>query len=623
MKRVLVIVGIVAVMILPQVARGQTPGTRYGTVADCKQNVAPKGMLQYPSGVDKGSLAVKVDPDFQQKMLREERKIGGVTPVTPIYDLVVEAVPAFSPCYTDTPEKFAAELPESLPFRASIVADNQLLVGPGNLVRTNRKDATGRTLYEWKIKGWMDGVTSGEKLEKLIAAIAANTSIDIVVEVPQRSGAVLQERVPVTMSNCAPIWGSGDHKVIYERGNNAGLHVAKLIGNAEGVRTDGFEKIEPLKKYKKSFSHTVDLKNHDVISLLGRLGANLFPRAIIREIRGISSCAPQSDSDDNVFNYILYGKTTSLLVDGERVEGVASDQATIVNPDVVPLTVIHELGHFFGELKDEHPGAMGVISIFRDTYKNCSVDPVSGFSFEGKQYGEGDDFKVKGCDHGGGGVVGKNGELGLIYRPSVSSIMNYEEESTPYDQRFNQISCALIRFKIDYEQKDWKEYLPECAEMAEKGGVIKSTKIASIPPSSLLASMSNSISLLVNPRFSGASPVLAATNPSQDEFVIFERFTPPAAGVVWYDGEPMPPSLKFLEPDTASVVKKLRDRLNELTKQRDELRVRRDRIRGVWSVPTTPISPSPLLNAAPLRQQLGDISASLQSILEAMQAAVR
>ncbi len=72
-----------------------------------------------------------------------------------------------------------------------------------------------------------------------------------------------------------------------------------------------------------------------------------------------------------------------------------------------------------------------------------------------------------------------------------------------------------------------------------------------------------------------------------------------------------------------SLINQLRARLKELIQQRDELRARRDKLRGVWSIPTAPTSPSPLLNAAPLREQLGNISTALQSILEAMQGAVR
>jgi hypothetical protein len=74
---------------------------------------------------------------------------------------------------------------------------------------------------------------------------------------------------------------------------------------------------------------------------------------------------------------------------------------------------------------------------------------------------------------------------------------------------------------------------------------------------------------------------------------------------------------------TALTIPQLRARVEELKKQRDELRARLGRIRSIWNVPIAPVSPSPVLNAAPIQRQLGDIAESLRSIFQAMQAAVR
>jgi hypothetical protein len=70
--------------------------------------------------------------------------------------------------------------------------------------------------------------------------------------------------------------------------------------------------------------------------------------------------------------------------------------------------------------------------------------------------------------------------------------------------------------------------------------------------------------------------------------------------------------------NTAEIVGMLRVRVQELAAQRDELRTKRDAILRERSAPFTPPppSPSPRLNAAPIRKQLGDITESLRGILE-------
>lgn len=88
----MVLAGVAAVALaVPQGAHAQAAGTSYGLAGKCPEYVQPRGTYQYSSGVDEKTITLKVDPDFAAKMKRE-RFLENLL-VTPIYDLVVEAVP--------------------------------------------------------------------------------------------------------------------------------------------------------------------------------------------------------------------------------------------------------------------------------------------------------------------------------------------------------------------------------------------------------------------------------------------------------------------------------------------------------------------------------------------------
>ncbi|MBI2888426.1 MAG: hypothetical protein HYY10_00705 [Candidatus Liptonbacteria bacterium] len=84
------------------------------------------------------------------------------------------------------------------------------------------------------------------------------------------------------------------------------------------------------------------------------------------------------------------------------------------------------------------------------------------------------------------------------------------------------------------------------------------------------------------------------------------------------------PSRATKTPITQSMIDALRKRVEELRKQRDALREQIDAVKRARQQPGTVTIPSkPLLPAAPVSRQLGDITEALQSILESMQGAVR
>ncbi|GEM_PF-6463943 len=540
-------------------------GTRYGTAADCKQNIVPKGTLRYPTGIaldDAGNpkLQIIVDPDFNAKMNRERNTPD--LPVAPIYDLIVEAVPAFDACYTDSPEKFGTEPPKALTFPVSIKLRDETLVGPGTLALSNRKSDDGRLLYEWKLKGWQNGIAPEEKLEKLIKAVQEkNPNLKTVVEVKQKDGSVESETSGADFGLCAPLWGNGEHKFVYERGESAALNVPTLIKLTEDVRTGGFEQIEPFKKYKKEFSHVVDLINIDdhAIDLFQKIyqKSALSPSEIVDTIIGVgSSCRPSLG--EKSYNYVLRSGLSSVSIIGiGGVDGIASENGSgaIVSPLAPAEAVMHETGHFFAGLVDEDDGGTGLLSpkfvyklgkLGQRVARNCSWSPLSDFTYEGKLYADKPDENVEGCGHILGvydidpneprpGYRIKNSTR--VHRPSPNSIMNYRKEGAAPENRFNVISYGYIAAAI--KGGSGPEYWPE--GMASDG-VIKPTKVASTPPSTLLAS----IFPLVNPlSVNQVSTVASAIPSSQNRFLIFERLELPAGGVIWEDGQPMPPSLKI------------------------------------------------------------------------------
>jgi hypothetical protein len=78
------------------------------------------------------------------------------------------------------------------------------------------------------------------------------------------------------------------------------------------------------------------------------------------------------------------------------------------------------------------------------------------------------------------------------------------------------------------------------------------------------------------------------------------------------------------ESDSQNIVSALRTRVRQLTTERDALKAKLNMLRGARTTPSTPLTqPSPLLNAAPLRAQLGDIMESLKAVLESVRTVVR
>ncbi|MBI2623021.1 MAG: hypothetical protein HYW65_00385, partial [Candidatus Liptonbacteria bacterium] len=418
-------------------------------------------------------------------------------------------------------------------------------------------------------KGWKYGITPIDKIEKLIKAVQNNDpSLKVVIEARNADGDVDRAEKGIAFNLCAPMWGNGHHKVVYERGTsalaphsiNTLMTVFYLVDKEEDTRFWGFEQVDPYAKYKEKFSHIVNLARRDDSLYLWGIASTKTPTRYMRGINSDSPChRSRGDYMYTTYNHILYADVEAT-VDGTAIEGIATlgGRNTVVHPNASADTIMHEFGHLFAGLLDESGGKGGIT--LHQPEKNCTFDPVSDFAYEGRQYGAGAITSVRGCNHVGGSP------LHNIYRPSPTGLMNYDTAKLPRDNRLSAVDCGFaIAATIGGKGP---EYFPECMGL----NVIKSTGASALlPRNPLLASISN------------AAPAGQFSEPAETDMqggVIFERDTPsgdiPAAGVVWYDGEPMPPSLKFLEaPSTASVIERLRARVRELTTERNTLRTRR------------------------------------------------
>lgn len=462
MKRIIFFV----LVISPIFVFAQQPYTRY-----CTDGQIFTGIAHDNTGNPKIELVV--DPAFNTKM-KQERNTPDL-PVAPIYDLVFRVVPTINEyCLPQYDENGAfikkIDPPETLPFRGDIIlgesiTSTNVVIGPGSFVRAGKNERS-EWLYEWKIAGWPNGITAQEKLERLIEAIAKNQSVNIVVTVPQKSGAAIYEKSEVSFTLCAPMWGSGKHGIVYMRGSGEGSF-SDFSARTDKVIQKGFRSIEPFKKYEDNFSHFFDLtKNNEIfvwaLKFFSREGNSEYKqRNLLSRFSEQSSCQGG----------------TKLMYDagslGQGTFGVTAPfaHAAFISvskfyekeyPDKISVerTSVHEFSHAFAGLNDEavyrskpkNPRSFPPIS------KNCSTSP-SSWSFNKKTYAQ----PFRGCSFDFLPGVRPGTDFFPLYRPSDDSIMNYRGS-----RMFNVVSCGYISEAI--KGGDAKSYFPECAKM---DGVIK------------------------------------------------------------------------------------------------------------------------------------------------------
>lgn len=485
-------------------------------------------------------IEVEVDPDFEQKVLREERKISGDIPLTPVYDLVVRIKPQFNyyciPGWTANDEVKAEQLPPFLHVTAAIVVGvkDETVVDPVVFSRTDKQDEQGRFIYERKMKGWMNGIASEIKMERLVDEIVKGqwlseqgvgvSTVNALIEIQKPSGGSEKIKSPVTMSTCVPIWGSGQHKIVGMYDNNI---ANEIVSYFDTVRKVGFAKTEPYASHQNFFSYFVDLKkaiegSTKPITQIALEAKNAGLRTstiavqnnVLAKYINASSCKngfyllkvgnASNSLPWGLGGIALFGASVSgALIDTEGAQLVAGSRGA----SDVGVVFVHEFSHTFAGLNDEY--------VYRAESKNvglplrnCSVRPATDFSVNGKLYGS---TRYQGCSFQYD--VGDKPSVpnARYYRPSDKSVMNKEGDE------FNVVSCGYILAAI--KGGDAKSYFPECAKM---NGVIKDGVQASA-----LYPFFASIGNLLN--WSGA-PQTAAVGDSAEtatgQYLIVESFDP-------------------------------------------------------------------------------------------------
>jgi|GEM_PF-2964695 len=438
-----------------------------------------------PANIFKGSLVevngkpwieTIVDPKFEAKMVKE-RDLKAPLPLTPLYDMVVRIKPEFDytciPGWTPGKEVKATDLPAYIDVTAEIVVGvkNEAITGRIAFLRSNEKDKDGKFIYQRFINGWNQGVAHGEKMEKLVTAIANKEPVRIQVRVPKQDGSSESHVSPLSLSNCVQVsggtehFGKPPHRVVHMRSKSSEISVAQMDDSATYYREKGFEKIEPFKTYSKKgdsyFAHFVDLLDHDdtkwsVFAERFFVAANSRPRAI-------SSCG--TDASQYFFptkrllhniNYAPYGGGIAFLN-----VNTGNDATTATHAGVT--TAIHEVGHSFAWLEDEYHSGYDVTLY----YANCAptfsrnskaVENVIGPNkiLRNKvekylrkvywgQYGD----VITGCH--------TNSQV----RPSQKSIMNAGDF---HSDQFNVVSCGHIVGAIT-GKKDLRLLFDECMKM--------------------------------------------------------------------------------------------------------------------------------------------------------------
>lgn len=498
-----------------------------------------KGSIYYENG--KPWVEVEVDPEFKQKVLREERKITGDIPLTPVYDLVVRIKPEFNyyciPGWMDGAPVTEDKLPPFLHVTAAIIVGtaDEPVVDPVVFSRTSQQDDQGRFIYERKMQGWTNGIASGHKLERLIDEISKGqwlseqgvgvSTVNALIEIQKPSGGSEKIKSPVTMSTCAPIWGGGQHRIVGMYDNNI---ANEIVSYFDTVRKVGFAKVEPYASHQNFFSYFVDLKkaiegSTKPITQIALEAKNAKLRTptiavqnnVLVKYLNESSCKngfyllkvgnANNSLPWGLGGIALFGASVSgALIDTEGAQLVAGSRGA----SDVGIVFVHEFSHTFAGLNDEYVYKAESKNVGLPL-RNCSVRPFVDFSYQNKLYGN---TRYEGCSFQYD--VGDKSSVpnARYYRPSNQSVMNRAGDE------FNVVSCGYILAAI--KGGDAKSYFPECAKM---DGIIKDGITAQGTFSSMFAWVGTIFSL---PAPLTAQVGSAIPNSSQSSYLIVESFDP-------------------------------------------------------------------------------------------------
>jgi hypothetical protein len=144
-------------------------------------------------------IEVKVDPDFEAKMVKE-RNLTAPLPLTPVYDLVVRVKPTFNhyciPGWAGSGREVSmSDIPISVPIEGFISVGKgvalEIVVSGGVFSRTDMQDEQKRFIYEWKLHGWPNGITPASAFLRLINEIRKKSpQVLVSIALPRTSGSI-------------------------------------------------------------------------------------------------------------------------------------------------------------------------------------------------------------------------------------------------------------------------------------------------------------------------------------------------------------------------------------------------------------------------------------------------
>src|SRR3989344_1858159 len=401
-------------------------------------------------------IELVVDPIFNEKMKRE--RFTDYLPVAPIYDLVFSVGPSINeyclPKYNKSVTRIKKmDPPKTVPFTASIELSGKALISASSLAWNGRRNENEQPLYEWKIKGWENGIVSESKMEKLIRAVHDNDpSLTLAVQMKFSDGR--RERVDksTNFALCAPVWGNGGHEVVYDR---VAHRLSDFIYQSESIISGAFLKVDPFKAYQKWFTLLINLRNY-----YGKSWFNIHLAAREGEQHIAEDCGGKQSNHIAISPLVPLGDFASALSSGRFIQ-IASDvtkrvldfndRGTSLRFFVYipfPFIALHEFGHSFAKLNDEYISG-------RVSGGNCVTNPASNWSYNGIQYG---DIAFEGC-----------GYPTVYHRSSQASIMRGAQSG---ETRFNVVSCGYIVAAIT-RIGEGREYWQEC--MNSQWNTIKPT----------------------------------------------------------------------------------------------------------------------------------------------------
>lgn len=307
-------------------------------------------------------------------------------------------------------------------------------------------------VFDWKIKGWPDGLRSYDVNAMELAIKNKNLRCDIVRFQVNKPYITFFKGKELKTNNCVRLEGSMKAPTTFVRFRmtSAGFGIPQLVARSkESVST--FESIEPFKTYKSDFAHLIDLGDYDDSIL--PIKTDRFD--YYSNYDSVVSILSKSDC------YLKSTLPLSVLYSGKTSSYSPWNAGFIViNSKRLAILDVHEIGHAFCGLNDEYECKISISDSFRSLFYNLVVFPGNLMNCQNSPDGFkrwfGDyDRKLEPCTYSS------------LYRPSDNSLMN--NEGVQGGQKFNDVSCAycLSMIKASERAKDnnIKTNWQECMKM--------------------------------------------------------------------------------------------------------------------------------------------------------------